>query len=85
MTGAFLQVDLEGKTFVSQTEHVLLAHLSRRLTGELIVCLRCLSYVVSQHFQTSSPLKPLGRLKPNFMWSLHGMGERKFVQTVQVT
>ena len=28
-----------------------------------------------QHLQTSFPLKPLGRLKPNFMWSLHWMGE----------
>ena len=41
--------------------------------------------VVCQHFQTSSPLKPLGRLKPNFIWSLLGMGELKFVQMVQVT
>ena len=40
--------------------------------------------VVCQHFQTS-PLKPLGWLKPNFIWSLLGMGERKFVQMVQVT
>ena len=31
------------------------------------------------HFQTSSPLKPLGQSKPNFMWSLLGKGERKFV------
>ena len=38
-----------------------------------------------QHFQTSSPQKPLGRLKPNFIWSLLGTGERKFVQTVLVT
>ena len=38
-----------------------------------------------QHFQTSSPLKPLGQLKPNFIWSLHGLGERKFVQMVVVT
>ena len=37
------------------------------------------------HFQTSSPQKPLGRLKPNFMWSLLGTTERKFVQTVLVT
>ena len=44
----------------------------------------CVLYVC-QHFQTSSPLKPLGRLKPNFIWSLLGTGERKFVQTVQVT
>ena len=41
--------------------------------------------VVCQHFQTSSPLKPLGRLKPNFIWSLLGTGERKFVQMIQVT
>ena len=40
---------------------------------------------VCQHFQTSSPLKPLGRLKPNFIWSLLVIGERKFVQTVLVT
>ena len=33
------------------------------------LCCRCLSSVavVCQHFQTSSPLKPLGRLKSNFM------------------
>ena len=37
------------------------------------------------HFQTSFPSKPLGRLKPNFMWSIHGRGEWKFVQTVYVT
>ena len=41
--------------------------------------------VVCQHFQTSSPLKPLGRLKPKFIWSLLRMGERKLVQMVQVT
>ena len=35
---------------------------------------------VCKHFRTSSPLKPLGRLKPNFIWSLHGIEERKFVQ-----
>ena len=35
--------------------------------------------------QTSSSQKPLGRLKPHFIWSLHGMGERKFVQTVPVS
>ena len=38
-----------------------------------------------QHFQTSFPEKPLGRLKPNFIWSLDGGVERKFVQMVQVT
>ena len=41
--------------------------------------------VVCQHFQTSFPLKPLGQLKPNFIWSNLGMGERKFLQMVQVT
>ena len=37
------------------------------------------SYVVRPQFQTSSPLKPLGQSKPNFMWSLLGKGERKFI------
>ena len=38
-----------------------------------------------QHLQAFFPEKPLGWLKPNFMWILHGMGEWKFVQMVQVT
>ena len=37
------------------------------------------------HFQTSSPLKPLGQLNSNFIWRLLRMGERKFVQMVLVT
>ena len=60
-----------------------LAHLSRRLTGELIVypCsgVRPASVVVHPsvrrpQFQRSSPLKPLGQSKPNFMWSILGKG-----------
>ena len=34
---------------------------------------------------TSFPQKPLGQSKSNFAWSLHAIGERTFVQTVQVT
>ena len=34
---------------------------------------------------TSFPKSPLSRLKPNFIWSLLGMGEWQFVQMVQVT
>ena len=30
------------------------------------------------HFQRSSPPKPLGQSKPNSMWSPHGKGEQKF-------
>ena len=37
------------------------------------------------HFQRSSSPKPLGQSKPNFMWSLHGSGERKFVWGIWVT
>ena len=40
---------------------------------------------VCQHFQTSSPLKPLGWLKPKFIRSLLGTGERKFIQMILVT
>ena len=49
--------------------------------GELIVypCSGVRPSVVRSQFQTSSPLKPLGQSKPNFMWSLLGKGERKFV------
>ena len=60
-----------------------LAHLSQRLIGELIgypwpgVRRRrpSSSSVVRPQFQTSSPLKPLGQSKPNFIWSLVVKGE----------
>ena len=57
---------------------------SGEFIGEVDLC-RPYVYMcvcVCQHFQTS--LKTLGRLKPNFIWSLFGTGERKFVQTVLV-
>ena len=61
-----------------------LAHLSRRLTGELIVYpysgVRPSSSVIRRpQLQRSSPLKPLGKSKPNFMWSILRKGERKFI------
>ena len=66
-----------------------LAHLSRRLTGELIVypcsgvrpssSVRRPPVVRRPQFQRSSPLKPLGQSKPNFMWSILRKGERKFI------
>ena len=38
------------------------------------------------HFKSSSSPKPLGQSKkPNFMWSFHGSGERKFVRGIWVT
>ena len=62
-----------------------LAHLSRRLRGELLVYqwLRCPASV-RQHFQTSSPLKPLGQLNSNFIWRLLRMGERMFVHMTKM-
>ena len=60
----------------------LLAQLSRRLTGELIVypCSGVRRPSVRRpHFQRSSPLKPLGQSKPNFIWSILRKVERKFV------
>ena len=47
--------------------------------GELIVYPSSRRPSVVHHFQRSSPLKPLGQSKPNFMWSLLGKGERKFI------
>ena len=52
-----------------------LAHLSRRLIGELIVYPWSVGVVrpsVVHNAQTSSSPKPLGGSKPNFMWSLLG-------------
>ena len=43
------------------------------------------SLSVVHHFQRSSSRKPLGLSKPNFIWSLNGMGEQKFVRGVWVT
>ena len=37
-----------------------------------------------QHFQTSFPEKPQCQWKPNFMWSLSGTGEQKFVQMTKM-
>ena len=33
-------------------------------------------------FKTSFAQKPLGRLKPNFIWSLHGMSEMKICSNI---
>ena len=63
--------------------NIFLAHLSRRLTGELIVypCsgVRPSSSIHRPQFQRSSPLKLLGQSKPNFMWSILRKGERKCI------
>ena len=76
MTFIYTHFSLSSKLFVA----LILAHLSRRLTSELIVypC-SVVVVVVVQTFQTSSPLKPLGQSKPNFMWSILRKGERKFI------
>ena len=44
-----------------------------------------LTFVQIQHFQTYFRQKTLGHLKPNFIWSLHGMLGWKFVEMFQVT
>ena len=40
---------------------------------------RSSSLSVRSQFQTSSPLKPLGQSKPNFMWSLPGKGAKFYI------
>ena len=67
------------------TVESLLAHLSRRLMGELIVYQSLWRPSVRPQFQTSSPLKPLGQLTSNYIWRLLRTRERKFVQMVLVT
>ena len=54
--------------------------------GPVSVRLRRRPYVVVVHnAQRSSPLKQLGQSKPNFMWSLLGYVERKFIGGIWVT
>ena len=43
------------------------------------------SGVRHQHFQSTSPLKPLGQFQLNFIFSLQAKGERKCIYSVQVT
>ena len=76
----FTDTDILSDEILNHGPITFLAHRSRRVTGELIgyPWIRRPSSVRS-HFQTFSPLKPLGQSKPNFMWSLLGKGERKFV------
>ena len=61
------------------------AHLWAYSIGRHPSSVVCRTSSVCQHFQISSPQKPLGQLKPNFMWRLYGSGKRKFLQTVMVT
>ena len=65
--------------FVLGVQEYRLGHI---LSLSLCVCV-CVYVCVCEHFQISSPLKPLGRLQPNFMCGPHGMDKRKFVQMVQ--
>ena len=57
----------------------ILAHLSRRLIGELIVYGGIHLSVVrrGEHFQMTSPLKPLGRFFSYFTYSIYYIGRGK--------
>ena len=61
-----------------------LAHRSLKAQRWAYSIARHPSSVRRQHFQTSSPLKPLGQLKPYFMWSLSWLGQRKFVHLTKM-
>ena len=57
----------------------LLAHLSRRLTRwayRMGLEPACVRVSVRPHFQTWISPRPAGRLQPNFIWSIIGVGER---------
>ena len=64
-----------------------LAHLSRRLIWWAYRIGRPPSSVVVivHTLWKSSPQKPLGQSKSNFIWSFYGIGEQKFAQMVLVT
>ena len=66
--------------------NLFLAHLNQRLIGELIGYSWPGVRPSSVHnAQRSSSPKPPARSKPNFMWSLLRLGERKFVRGIWVT
>ena len=79
--------------------YIFLAHLSRRLIGELIVYqwlrrpssvrrpsgVRPSSVNIFKHLLLWNNVKLLGQLNSYFIWRLLRMGERKFVQMVLVT
>ena len=78
---SFMIYNLIRQDQLDEIKRVFLAHLSQRLIGKLIVYpwsgvrRRRLSVPrpsVVHNAQTSSSQKPLGRSKPNFMWSLLG-------------
>ena len=61
-----------------------LAHLRQRLIWLIYRIGRPLLSVMV-HCCPSSPQKPMGQSKSNFIWSFYGMGERKFAQMFLVT
>ena len=64
-----------------------LAHLSSaqdELLWSLFVRRPSVRASVRQHFQTTSPLKPLSQFCSNFIWSLLRVGERKIAKMVAV-
>ena len=69
--------------FISEN---ILAHLSRRLRWAIVITPRPSSVRLSvrSHFWTTSPLKSLGQISSNFMWSLVLKGDWKFVKLVTV-
>ena len=44
-----------------------------------------LRFSIFNFFQMTFPKKPSSRLKPNYMWSLYGVGEQQFVRKDWVT
>ena len=67
----------ENSCWPDQHYFLFLAHLSRRLIGELLVYrgIRRPS-VRRQHFQTTSSLKPLGRFFSYFIYSIYTVSNR---------
>ena len=91
LTSTGPQQPAKGDLFFVVLVCLFLAHLSQRLMGKLIVYQSLLRppgvrpSSVRQHFQTSSPPKPLGQLNSNFIWRLLRTWEQKFVPMVLVT
>ena len=69
---------------LKENSTVFLAPLSRRLRGAYSMGSLCRPSVVRPHFQTTSPLKPLSQIQPNFRCSIQALGERKMAKMVLI-
>ena len=80
--GKVLQSHLMGKTCskgLNWLNNCVYEKKKKKKPGGYLPLPRGYIHVYDHYFQTSSSVKPLGQSTPNFIWSLLGKGERKYI------